>query len=156
MVKVTLPNGDNFSYTIIYKEYDSLNGNIIAVFFGDTSVVAFKEGYYNGKPNGVFLYYYPNGNYRQTMVYGYGELHGDYTVYNDFGEVIKKGKYKDGLKQGYWRDLTLNLTGRYHKGERHLKWKLIDPHDKDSVYHWRYNKGQLRKGNIEKANLLRL
>lgn len=154
LVSRILPNGDTVNYSVIFKECDSTNGNVRAVFFDDTNTLAFKEVYYSGKRNGVFLYYFPNGEYLQTMVYGYGLLHGDYTIYCDAGTVIKKGQYVNGLKHGYWRDLQINLIGRYQKGKRHRAWKLQDSNDKSLIHKWQYFKGELRKGDAEKARLL--
>ena len=156
MVSRILPNGDSVNYSVIFKDCDSINGNVIAVFYNDTNKLAFKEVYYRGKPNGLFLYYFPNGRYLQTMVYGYGQLHGDYTIYCDTGTVIKKGQYKNGLKHGYWIDLQINLTGRYQKGKRHKTWKLQDSNDKSFINKWQYFKGELRKGDAKKAALLNL
>ncbi len=156
VLKVKLPNGDSIEYTVVYREQDSLNGKTHAVFAADTTVTAFRGSFINGKPNGAFLYYYPSGRYYQTCIYGYGNLHGDYTVYNQEGSIILKGQYKNGLKHGYWRNLDENLIGRYFKGMRHLTWKITNSNGKGAIEKWAYFRGVLKKGDAKSAELLRL
>ena len=156
MLKVKLPNGDSIGYSVMFKERDSINGSVRAVFAADTTITAYKGSFVNGKPNGVFLYYYPSGKYRQTMINGYGRLHGDYTVYNEDGGVIKKGKYRNGLKYGYWRDLDKNIIGRYYKGKRHLAWKITNSKGRGVKEKWVYFRGVLKRGDPKSAELLKL
>ena len=66
-LNVVFPNGDSVVYAVEFKDRDSLNGVVKAVFSQDTSVVAYKGSFVNGKPNGPFLFYYPSGTYRQTL-----------------------------------------------------------------------------------------
>jgi len=156
MLKVKFPNGDSIGYSVVFKERDSINGRVRAVFAADTTITAYKGSFVNGKPNGVFLFYYPTGKYRQTFVYGYGKLHGDYSVYNELGAIVKKGEYRNGLKDGYWRDLDQNLIGRYFKGMRHLTWKITNSNGRGAIEKWVYFRGVLKKGNAKSAELLRL
>jgi antitoxin component YwqK of YwqJK toxin-antitoxin module len=156
VLKVKFPNGNSIDYAVVFKELDSLNGKVHAVFAADTSVTAYMGSFVNGKQNGVFLYYYPSGSYHQTCIYGYGNLHGDYTVYNEEGKIVLKGQYKNGLKHGYWRDLDKNLIGRYYKGKRHLKWKITNPKGRGVKESWVYFRGVLRKGDAKTAEMLRL
>jgi len=156
VLKVELPNGDSIEYMVVFKERDSINGRVHAVFAKDTSVSAYKGSFVNGKPNGAFLFYYPSGKYCQTFIYGYGKLHGDYAVYNRQGDIIKKGEYRNGLKDGFWRDLDKNLIGRYYKGKRHLKWKITNPKGRGAKESWVYFRGVLRKGDAKTAEMLRL
>ena len=155
-LNVVFPNGDSVVYAVEFKDRDSLNGVVKAVFSQDTSVVAYKGSFINGKPNGPFLFYYPSGTYRQTLIYGYGELHGDYTVYNDNGSVIKKGKFKNGVKHGYWIDVENKLIGRYYKGKRHLSWKIKNASGKGVKERWTYFNGVLKRGDPNSAELLDL
>lgn len=155
-MKVTFPNGDEVTHSVFFVESDSVNGRVKAVFASDTSRTAFIGHFVNGKPNGRFLYYYPNGKYHQTMIYGYGNLHGDYTVYNKKGGITKKGIYKNGLKHGYWKDRVNNLIGRYRKGKRHLVWKITDDSGKKTYERWFYRNGKLKRGDQKSADKLEL
>ena len=154
-LKVSLPNGEQFEHEVVYKQKDSVKG-IIAVFASDTGQIAFSGFYVNGKPNGRFLYYRPNGEYRQTMIYGYGKLHGDYTVYGEKGKILVKGKYKEGQKHGFWIDKKLNLMGRYRLGKRHRGWKQVEHGGKKILEKWFFYNGKLRNGDPKTAAKLTL
>ncbi len=155
-LKTTLPDGQEISHKVIFKERDSLNGRVLAVFASNPDQVAFSGYFMKGKPNGRFLYYQPNGHYHQTMIYGYGKLHGDYTIYDNKGNITIKGKYKNGLKHGYWKDRENNVIGRYRKGKRFYIWKRTDDSGKRVLEKWHYKKGELVKGDRETAAKLRL
>lgn len=119
-------NFEPVSFEVIYTHRDTLNGMVRAVHASDTSKIALKCHYKNGKLNGRYLTWYPNGNYLMTVIYGYGKMHGDYTEYNDNGALITKGKYRDGIQHGFWTYKIEGCRGQFKKGVRHGKWKCYD------------------------------
>lgn len=134
-------------YKIKYVESDSINGTVKAVFAENVKQIAFIKHYKNGKLNGRCLYYYPGGNYYKTMIYGYGDLHGDYTRYDSQGNILIKGKYRYNEKHGYWTDKRKGLVGRYRKGKKHSKWRIARENGK--MEHWLFFNGDLKSGNQE-------
>ena len=89
----------------------------------DTARVAVQLDYKMGKPSGVYRAFYPDGKPLIFAVYGWGSLHGDWTEYDEFGEVSVKGQYRDGLRDGVWAFRALNIVGHYKEGKRNGKWK---------------------------------
>ncbi|MFT7614463.1 MAG: hypothetical protein ACI9J3_003445 [Parvicellaceae bacterium] len=156
VLNIILPNGTEISESVHLVLNDSVNGKVKAVYASDSSKTLFTGNFVNGKANGRFLYYYKNGKYMQTMIYGYGDLHGDYAVYNEKGQIIKKGIYKNGLKHGFWIDKVSKLQGRYKKGEKHLYWKKTINKELKQFEKWFFSKGELKKGDAKTAESLDL
>ena len=118
-------------------------GKVIAVYPG-TEQRAYVANYRNGKLNGMVIAYYPDGTYRYTQVWGNGVIHGDVAYYNPEGTIMEKGKYRLGLRHGYWAQKWEGCMGRYKKDQRHGKWKCFSADgflDKIQTYH----KGELLK-----------
>ena len=53
-----------------------------------------------GKPHGIFLQYYKNGNMMKDINYLNGKLHGNYTEYWENGELFCKTVYKNNKIDG--------------------------------------------------------
>jgi antitoxin component YwqK of YwqJK toxin-antitoxin module len=58
--------------------------------------------YTAGRPNGLWTWYYPDGNIRKEETYINGEPDGESIEYDLSGEVIAKGEFVDGFKEGKW------------------------------------------------------
>ena len=56
----------------------------------------------NEKPDGEWKWYYENGNLLKEENYSAGIGNGLMTEYSDSGAVISKGKYSDGMEEGFW------------------------------------------------------
>lgn len=118
----------------------------------DSSQLAYTKHYVNGKLNGRCNFYFPNGQYHKTMIYGYGDLHGDYTEYDHHGNIRIKGKYRNDLKHGYWINKESQIYGRYRKGKRHSVWKQKLPTGKKKT--WIYFDGTLKRGDEKEAEAI--
>ena len=87
------------------------------------------SGYKNGKPNGIQTYYFPNGKERSRIIIEEDKIkHVDcfnlsgeklytsdekdstliYKYFHPEGSIKLEGKYKNGLKQGVWKDYYVN------------------------------------------------
>ena len=116
--------GDTILYDLTYKSYDSLTNNILQAFYAqDSSVLAIEKKYYNGKQSGITTAYYPSGKKMLSMVYRYGEKHGDWTYFNEDGKILIKASYRNDLKNGYYVDFIRNFRGRYWNDKKHRKWE---------------------------------
>ncbi len=133
-------NGGVEEWEVIYTQHDTVNGSWIAVYAEDTTQMAFKRSYVRTKPNGLYKAWYPNGKVREFGVYGYGSLHGDWVEYDQEGNVLIRGKYKEGKKNGFWAYRTKNCFGKYLRDQKHGRWKCFDKEGNKTIT--LYNKGE--------------
>ncbi len=56
----------------------------------------------NGKGEGLWIYFYENGNPSQFFFSSNGEHHGEYISYYENQKVKSKGEYQNGKKTGVW------------------------------------------------------
>lgn len=84
---------------------------------------AFVLNFMNGKQNGITKIYYPEGNTSTLAIFGNGVLDGEVTHYDHNGKIILKGKYREGVKHGYWALIAEDCYGRYKHGKKHGRWK---------------------------------
>lgn len=98
-------------------------------YHSDGKSVMSEENYKNGKLNGVYKTFYPNGEMTEITTYKNGLLDGNYKkysikglLYNDFnyskgklngmavyysrktGDLIKKGPFKNDMRVGTWEN----------------------------------------------------
>ena len=95
-------------------------------------VFLFKDGeiqqkgfYLNGLPNGNWLWWYKNKNKHRVESFINGKENGESIEYDTLGNIITKGKYNNGLKEGGWY-YSLNdysEKGYYVSGEKSGLWQ---------------------------------
>ena len=98
-------------------------------YHSDGKAIMGEENYKNGKLNGVYKTFYPNGELTEVTYYKNGLLDGNYKkysikgqLYNDFnyaggklngmaiyysrktGDLIKKGPFKNDMRVGTWEN----------------------------------------------------
>ncbi len=106
---------------------DSLNGMKI------------KFDVVNGKKNGKFETFYPNGNPQMSGYLKNNRNEGEWKYYYEDGTVESYGNFVNDKPEGKWYwfypDSTLRETGYYHMGEKDSIWKSYDEagYLKDSV-----------------------
>ncbi len=62
-----------------------------------------QQGYYNrGKPKGEWNWWYNNNQLWRNEFYENGKMNGIVTEYDSIGNLITKGEYLYGLKEGIW------------------------------------------------------
>ncbi|MCB0766888.1 MAG: hypothetical protein KDB95_06735 [Flavobacteriales bacterium] len=98
----------------------------IGRFVADTSRIAVSMDYKRGHPSGVYRAYYPDGRPLIFAVYGWDSPHGDWTEYDEQGNVSLKGQYRRGLRDGTWAFRKDGIVGHYKEGMKHGKWKYYE------------------------------
>ena len=112
----------------------------------DSTRTAVTLDYKRGRPSGVYRAYYPDGKPLVFAVYGWGNLHGDWTEYDEFGRVVVKGQYRDGQRSGTWAFRDQGIVGHYKDGLKHGKWKYYDRNDR-LIRVEKYRQGELLPGH---------
>ena len=64
----------------------------------------------DGRPEGTYVIYYPDGKIAEVRSYYHGIFHGEWRTYNEAGQLTGIASYKDGQKDGPWR--VWNAKGR--------------------------------------------
>lgn len=134
------------SIEIIYKPSNNATYYFkkIAVFADDTSQIAIEKSYTSYGQNGIYKVYYPSGRLKVKTVFANNKINGEWTWYDQNGIILVKGKYRNGIKHGYWAYKSLKIYGRYKKGYKHKKWKRFD--ENENKYFSHYRKGILVGG----------
>jgi len=110
-------------YQIRYLSRDSISHPTMrkAVFSHKPKQVAVVKYIYQGKLNGLYQEFFPNGNTYRYANYSYGVLHGKWREYDETGKLIIKGNYRDGEKHGSWHyfpDTKKHYKEKYRRGEK--------------------------------------
>ena len=127
-----ITSGDSvYAYAVSYGPVlDQEQFKRIGHYAFDTTRVAVVLDYKRGRPSGVYRAYFPDGKPLIFAVYGWGELHGGWTEYDEFGRVVVKGQYRNGQRNGTWAFRDQGIVGHYKDGLKHGKWKYYDRNDR--------------------------
>jgi|TARA_B110000261_G_scaffold163793_1_gene210837 antitoxin component YwqK of YwqJK toxin-antitoxin module len=87
---------------------DSLPTGKWVAYFEDSASIAFTGHYKNGKPNGLFQYYFKNGKVRHTCVYKDGIENGPFTYWDKGGAISMIGQKVNDKNEGVWYDWWSN------------------------------------------------
>ena len=128
------------AYKVNYIRKDTVNGKAIAVYAAHPSDTAIIAGFYNGYMAGVFETRYPGGGRMEKIIYQKNKRNGEYTLFSRSGEVIIKGSYYNGIKNGYWAYRSWGIYGKYKEGKKHGKWKWIDNSRKKTIIYFKRDK----------------
>jgi len=95
---------DTFVYAIRYLSRDSIPHPSMrkAVFVEKPAQTAIIKYIYQGKLNGLYKEYFPNGQLHVYANYSYGLLDGKYANYSSNGKLLSRGAYLKGEKNGRW------------------------------------------------------
>ena len=91
------------------------------LFYVDNGVEAEVTHYVDGKKEGDFRKYFPDGKLMTKGNYLNDQLDGEFVVYYNNGSIEISGKYKNGIKQGNWDYFTeegTRLTEEEYKQEK--------------------------------------
>lgn len=115
----------------VHRFYDSI-GNIAKSFTYDNWGTLISEGIVdeNGKKQGEFNLFYPNGNIQASGKFVNNLRQGKWKFYDELGTVIQAGIYKDNKYHGPWKWLYSDGSTRryeeYSNGVEHGKVKEYD------------------------------
>lgn len=129
---------DNGNIMEMSRKYNGLPDSLYILYYKDNANVIKNKCYYKqGKLNGPFMGYYPDGSLMNTSLYVNDSVVGTYTEYypqkQDISPIkpmiLEEGKYKNGKKDGIWntyyKDGSLYVTGRYEHGKKEGEWKVF-------------------------------
>lgn len=141
-----IPSGDSlYAYAVQYEPMQEAEQFKRKGFFvHDPERTAVLMDYKRGKPSGVYRAFYPDGKPLIFAVYGWGDLHGDWTEYDEFGRVAVKGQYRNGMRDGTWAFRNQGIVGHYKDGLKHGKWKYYQQGRLVRIE--KYHKGQMAQG----------
>ncbi|HLP10326.1 MAG TPA: hypothetical protein VK177_00240 [Flavobacteriales bacterium] len=142
VLNVYVNDADYKAEPIKYTQADTAEGKLRAEYVNYPGVEAFTANYYNGYRTGFVKYYYPDGKLMMTQVFQKSKKNGEYTLYNQQGEIVQKGVYVNNVKDGYWNWRKYQFMGKYKNGLKHGRWVYIVNGAKQT-YH--YKKGVLVK-----------
>ena len=90
--------------------------------------------------DGLWKYFYDNGNPDRELTYKSGMPNGAVMQYNREGVLIQQGFYLDGKEHGEWKFFDdqgrLTFSGWYEHGERVGEWFQYDKKGNRKI--WRY------------------
>ena len=97
----------------------------------------------NGKPNGLWVSYYLNGQLRNKGEYQDGKRSGHWVFRRETGILYFEGSFKEGLREGFWKffreDGSLWREGEYKNGKEEGYWisytKTGEPYPPDTGIH---------------------
>lgn len=79
--------------------------------------LAEKGEFEYGLKKGIWKQWYPNGKIMEESRWVDGAKYGDYSYFNETGELLITGKYRDNVKTDVWINLKTLDTTWYNKGK---------------------------------------
>lgn len=80
----------------------------------------------DGKPHGLWVSYYLNGQLKNKGEYQDGKRSGHWVFRHETGELMFEGGFKEGVKEGFWKIFTeegqLFREGEYKDGKEEGFW----------------------------------
>ena len=117
--KVWFLGTENLQYTETFNN-DILHGSA-KYYESDTGKLGSEGNYKNGKKDGVWIFYFKNGNKKWVGNYKDDQISGELIQYEENGIIISKENYEDGKLVGkyeYYHDNgRLRLTGELLDGK---------------------------------------
>lgn len=109
--------------------------------------VALEEDYKEGRLDGAFKEFFPNGNVKREVRYMNGKLNGLFRTYYENGQIEQEAVYQDGQIEGMYRSFyeggDLHQEKSYIHGKLNGVYRAIDEHEipffeisyKDDIQH---------------------
>jgi len=115
-----------------YNQTDDLGqrqGPWRGYFSGGT--IRYEGQFSDGKPVGLFRYFYPEGELRTELIHEKGEKPVKATLYHRNGNILGEGFFVDQSKEGLWRYFSENgiliAENYYQDNKNHGVWKTFYP-----------------------------
>jgi antitoxin component YwqK of YwqJK toxin-antitoxin module len=132
-------------------------------------ILSQKLNYTDGKPDGSFEYFYPDGKVAQTGSYNNGDIEGESIIYfpggNTFGKQFFVAGNKNGRQQYFFPEGKLSFVVNYTKGLKEGKYEsyykdgtiqesaAYVTDSLDGVYRYYYPSGKLWTEKFYKVGL---
>lgn len=97
---LTTPHGKFIFYSSI-EAYNNVNRTRYVVK-GKTRFTSQEGDFVNGKEEGKWLTFYPDGNVSSYLEYKSGKLDGVYKMFDKYGNVEVSGNFVNNAKHGEW------------------------------------------------------
>ena len=121
--KIKLRENEKYYWYKLHKIYTNFYDNSGKMLHGSyqkkkikTLELLEKGTFYYGLKNDLWKKWYINGKLNKIENWKFGILHGRYTTYNENGEKLINGRYRNGKKDGIWIDFQSKDTVIYSKG----------------------------------------
>ncbi|MBB5634681.1 hypothetical protein HDF26_002645 [Pedobacter cryoconitis] len=95
-----IPVGKFVYYNWITPENNNRNDGF--EINGRERYVELVGSYENGRRNGRWITFYPDGKMKQIVTFSEGIIHGSYMSFDSAGQQEVSGLYKSGKKEGTW------------------------------------------------------
>jgi antitoxin component YwqK of YwqJK toxin-antitoxin module len=97
--------------------------------YSKTPQIIEEKFFRNGKEEGAWKQYYKNGQVKLAATYKLGLLAGKCTWYSASGTVELVGYYKDGLKNGWWKEKVVDgEVKKYYFRDSELTGERLEKH----------------------------
>jgi antitoxin component YwqK of YwqJK toxin-antitoxin module len=125
--------------------YHSNSDKLYTGTVSDSSNMILEYQVVEGKKNGKFIVYYPDGTLAQSGYVIDNKNVGEWKYFYTNGELECKGKFINDAPQGEWvfyyPDGTLKSTGVFKEGQRHGLWFEYNDNGKlKLIYIFRYGR----------------
>ncbi|WP_291259472.1 toxin-antitoxin system YwqK family antitoxin [Fusobacterium sp.] len=119
-----------FETQLIEKQGVIYHKNNHAPFTGRVIIKKDRNYYLNGKANGKWLTFYPNGNLKSIENWKNGKLFGKFVLYQENGNKIFETVYLNGKDNGkyllFHKNGVLQVQGTFSNGIPKGTWKYYN------------------------------
>ena len=149
--KITTKDKEYFWYKAgeIHHSFGGAAGELLHLDYTKYYVgnkLAEKGEFEYGLKTGIWKQWHPNGAIMEESRWVDGVKFGPYSLYNDKGELVTIGKYRNNIKSDIWIDLKTNDTTWYKDGQpykehpRLVKKRLDSINGKKSLFNKLFGK----------------
>jgi hypothetical protein len=97
-------------YCPVYSNGQPIEDKWFTVSFNDQGYKVDEGLIVNGKPEGLWIEWYPNGQEKSSGPFVNGVMDGVFTVWHDNGKIFKTEEWVRGVPQGKWREWNTEGT----------------------------------------------
>jgi antitoxin component YwqK of YwqJK toxin-antitoxin module len=97
---LSVPHG-KFTFYYGVADYNNVNGTSYKIN-GKTRFISQEGNFVNGKEEGRWFTFYPDGNVSSYFEFKAGIYEGPYKEFDKFANVLIEGAFVNGKKQGEW------------------------------------------------------
>lgn len=127
-----------FDSIMVLELPDGEDGKTMRIYWEEDSTIKAEGRIRDGKPDGMWRYYYESGNLWATVTYDEGEITGKAMLYHDEeeGKMKAQAEFEDGVMEGEYREF-------YSNGERKATIEFKDG-KMDGAAEYYYDSGRIK------------